>query len=518
MRFTVMVAVLLAAASAVDADSLYLGKVDTVGGTTYDWQTGGPALRRCCYSQGSGVYVVWLSSQLDDPYPDRNVKYNFWDEASRDWAFIEPDFMGSGAGIFSFRAGFGNLDVAPGSGEAWVSAHTGWPLRPVVANLTAGGVLEGPEGYKWPVIACGQGDHVHLVMMDEATSDGLWYTRAPLDTVTEMGRPGYVSYNLAASKVSEKVAAFWSDRESETSQVFFRVSTDAGLSWGEVAGLEPPPAYGQDTIPVFSLWGSFPFFDGQDRMHLVTSLVPRVRDTTWVLPAEIWHWCPENTPPWSRIHRAETQHLMGSVGYNAMYLDRPSIGEDFLGRLYVTWEQFDSMNVEPGTNVLRAGIWLAGSTDNGRAWNPALRITPENTVSHRFPCVVDRPFPDSVCITYMMDSMAGFYVQGQGRISRNPIVCQWVPSASAGIDERKPAGNVAKSTGPTVVKGDRHLQLPVSARRSRAVVVDAVGRRVTGMEPGSSEMPGLAPGVYFVVPESGTDRKADRVSRIVVVK
>lgn len=520
MKAVAVMVLLLAAVPAVNADTLYVGRLDTIGGTTHDWQLGGPALRRCCYSQGSGIYVLWMSSQLGDPYPDRNMKYNFWDEASREWAFIEPDFMGSGAGVFPFRAGFGNLDIAPGSGEAWASAHAGNPLRPVVANLTVGDLNEGPEGYQWPVIACGQEDRIHLAMMDNASQDGLWYSRAPFDSVVELGRPGYVSYNLAASKVAGHVAAFWLDAESGERPVYYRISPDAGTSWGQAIELEPPPAYGQDTVPAFSLWGPFPFYDGRNRLHLVTSVMPVARETTWVLPAEIWHWCPENAPPWSRVHRAEAQNLVAPVGYNAIYADRPSIGEDALGRLYVMWEQFDSANVEPQTNLLRAGIWLAGSTDNGQTWNPALRLTPENAVSHRFPCVVDRPFTDSVGVTYMMDVQAGFFVQGQGVLTRNPIAFQWVPAQAAGLAEQMKPGAPAVGPGPTIVRGGLNMGRQRTADDSRQdeILLDAAGRRVPDLVPGVSGPGALAPGVYFVCPVRGPGRGGAGVRKVVVLE
>lgn len=506
----IAVLVLLGFFSATGADSLYLGRLDTIGGTTYDWQSGGPAQRRCCRSPGAGVYAAWLSAQTELPWPDRNGRYNFWDETSREWAFIEPYFMSSGMVIFGGRPFFCELDVAPGSGDAWAIAHVGTVegVKPIVANLTRGEFIEGPEGFRWPALAVGQGDIVHLAMMDDSTEEGLWYSRAPFDTVVEFAQPGFIYYTIAASKVSERVAVFWVETESVPSVVLYRVSTDAGLTWEEPTRLEPPPAFGPDTVPVISWFGHFPLYDLQDRLHIVVAVVPRVRESSYVQPVEIWHWCPDNAPAWSRIHRAgcDPSHLMAWVGYNVNYADRPSIGVDALGRLYVAWEQFDSANVEPATNLLRAGIWLAGSSDNGRTWNPGLRLTPENTVSHRFPCVIDRPGLDTVGVAYMMDSMAGFNVLTQGVCSRNPIVVQWVAAQTIGVAEGTNPGAFDVRAGTTIVRGVLRIA-------SRAELVDATGRRVTGLQPGANELRHLSPGVYFV-----RELSAESCQRLVLSK
>uniref|UniRef100_A0A7C4GGP0 Exo-alpha-sialidase n=1 Tax=candidate division WOR-3 bacterium TaxID=2052148 RepID=A0A7C4GGP0_UNCW3 len=310
------------------------------------------------------------------------------------------------------------------------------------------------------------------------------------------------------------------DAESRAESTFYRISTDAGLTWGAQIQLEPPPAFGPDTTARMSLNGLFPFYDAQDRVHLVVVAVPTVRDTPWIAPAEVWHWCPDNVPPWSEIHRAEARQLMASVGYNACYADRPSIGEDGLGRLYVAWEQFDSSNVEPATSLLRAGIWIAGSTDNGLTWNQALRLTPENTVSHRFPCVVDRPGLDSVGVTYLMDLQAGFIVQGQGSATANPVVFHWVPAALLGVELFATTEPVQGRPGTTVVRGVLNMerQSGVGGSWAGAGLYDVRGRKVMELAPGVNDVSRLAPGVYFAGPASGAGRRAGMNVRLVVVK
>uniref|UniRef100_A0A7V3UZG2 Uncharacterized protein n=1 Tax=candidate division WOR-3 bacterium TaxID=2052148 RepID=A0A7V3UZG2_UNCW3 len=51
----------------------------------------------------------------------------------------------------------------------------------------------------------------------------------------------------------------------------------------------------------------FPYQDRHHRLHIFVSLIPSVHDTRYIIPLKFWHWFPENSPPWSRIHRAGCQ-------------------------------------------------------------------------------------------------------------------------------------------------------------------------------------------------------------------
>jgi hypothetical protein len=226
------------------------------------------------------------------------------------------------------------------------------------------------------------------------------------------------------------------------------------------------------------------------------------------MPAEIWHWCAENNPVWSEIHRAGCDYhsIIAPWGYNAAYACRPSMGEAEDGRLFVSWEQFDSMNVEPTTNFLRAGVWLASSEDNGETWQPGYRLTPENTVSHRFPCVADRMvgLGDTLFapVLYEADSIAGFYVQSQGAVSCNPAIVQWVPVGANGIQTEKPASRAAGCrVWPNPASGWLHI-----AGGQRYALFDAAGRRVLELGPGANDIRQLGAGVYVLQGE-GERRK-----------
>ena len=242
--------------------------------------------------------------------------------------------------------------------------------------------------------------------------------------------PGFPTQNIAASKQSGKVCLVWEITTDLPEDAYVQTSSDHGTTWSSSEQLPTPDAYGGDTLTSFHITSLFPFYDNDDRLNIVANFCPVVNDTTYVVPSEIWHYCPDNTPEWNLIHVAgcDPAHLEASIGYNATYACRPSIGQDDYGDLFVSWEQFDSANVEVGTGRLRADIWAAGSTDGGLTWSAARKLTTAESTSCRFPSICDLTWPgDSMAVLYEIDQCAGFFVQGEGPGTNNPIVAQKVP-------------------------------------------------------------------------------------------
>ncbi len=434
--------------------NITVGVVDTVGGTTYDWLVNGPSYRWLVNSPDYGLHVGWMFSAEPSPFNDRNMRYNFYDYGSGEWFWIDPDFMASGTSVYTLRSGFGNLDADPVTGVAIFTAHqnpgSGW--RPVLARDMApgSGIFEYCDGapnallYLWPPISVGANQTIHCALVDSLTKNNLYYSQVatwcnwitPIQIPPPQPDPNFPDQNIAASKVSQKVCVTWVftvESGYNDNPGFYRLSTDGGATWGSPTVLEDPPAYGPDTAPSFHITSLFPWFDSQDRLHIVANIAPYVRDTNWILPAEIWHWCQDNTPQWSRIQRADAESLAAGVGSNASLACRPSIGEDDDGNLYVVWEQFDPLNVEPATSLLRADIYGAMSTDGGKTWYPPRRLTEAGTASCRFPCVADKMVEINgtvyIPVFYMIDQMAGSIVNDppQGTMTNNPIVVHWVP-------------------------------------------------------------------------------------------
>jgi hypothetical protein len=335
------------------------------------------------------------------------------------------------------------------------------------------------------------------------TSWGTWDT--PQAMAAPCPDPDFLSHHVGRSRVSQRVALTWVYTLGAPDPGFYRETTDGGETWLPPEELPWPPAFGPDTSPSFHISGLYPHYDRQDRFHIVCAVMPFVGGTGYAAPVEIWHWCRENEPQWSRIVRAECDTLRAGMGYNALFACRPSIGEDRLGGLHVCWEQFDSLNIEPGPpEYLRADIWYCrDNDDNGATWQDPARVTVPDQTSKRFPCIYDYTDEDTMRVVYMLDVVAGFFVQGEGHPTRNPVICQHIPIEVGGVEEKDEGGGMRAEPGlPSVLRGPELIGYDCR-------VLDIAGRDVT------DRRERLAPGVYFLHSPSGIGH-ASLVTKVIV--
>ena len=503
--------------------NVIIGAVDTVGGTTYDDQFNGPEWRTLVNSAGHGMYVVWMYSSTNSVlFPDRNMRCNYYDASLRQWIYGDPLYMRRGLTVFSRRAGFGGID-ADTNGIPYISGHAVFDssARPWVAKAETSSYSDSTiTACMYPAIAVGRNGTVHVLAATSSyqltycriTSDSWPHWSAPMSGIVPS--PGSETQNIAASKVSDKVALAWVTHDSGFA--YYMQSTDGGSTWGPPTELASPAAYGGDTATVFYLASLFPYYDRHDRLHFVAGVSPKVNDTVRTMPSQIWHWCPDNDTPWARIHVAgcNPANLHGIVGYGAAYACRPSIGEDDKNVLYVAWEQFDSVNVESTTSCLRADIFYSKDNgDNGRTWHAGARITEQGTWSCRFPSAIDYFTDDTFRVAYMMDQQAGLFAVGQGTVSYNPIIVQKVPVGPPGIEACKGQ----PETSPAIATFSRGLLFLPSVRgpktQYRATLLDAGGRTVMDLKPGPNDVRRLAPGVYFV-----REAQAPAMRKVVVTR
>jgi hypothetical protein len=516
-----------------------LGRVETIGGTTYDYQLGGPMSQRIFFDSAYGLHVIWYYSAQTSGFADRNMRYNFYDLISRSWSFLDPsNFMNSGVNVFTIRTALGNMDVNPLTGCAYVS---GWQapsnVNPVVARDAAPGAgifteSDGSpvcDGYLWPLIALSSTGKTHVAMTDNATLSGLYYSgispwgtwSSPLHVSPPMPDPTLCTYLITASKRHPWVGIFWAALDSESWHIYYTKSTDDGATWSQSDTLRMPPAFhpGSDTVPSISPVNLYPWYDPDededDALHVAVGVYPVVVGQGHITPIEYWHW--SETTGWSKIARfdCDSAHLMGSIGYDAAYASRPSLAVCSHGHQFVcVWEQFDSANVEPRDSQLRADIWAARSDSSGQKWGAPARLTDPDSTSKRFPCVASEMRGDTFMLTYLVDSCAGIGVDGQGPVTDNPIVVQSVdindlPPPPLGIDEqnRLPATHLDLRAEPNPFR--RQVEFTSSAPTDIDLclrVYDAAGREVAQLA--NDRVPAgvhhwlwrpnqVSPGVYF---------------------
>lgn len=406
-----------------------IGRQEVIGYTTFDVWYNGPVYTNCRVDPvANGIHCHWLYSNFA-PGTDRNEYYNFYDFSSNAWSFP------AGNVVFSLRSGFGGMDYDPITGCAVVSTHQtiSGVITPVVGRDAAPGaglfdVSPAANTYQWPPVAVTHDQAIHIIHM-LAADYTLRYTRcSPWNTwstpiLIPDTPPGFPDHNIAASKTSNKVIVTWVSQADVQERGWYKLSTTGGTTWGAQTQIPFPPS----TIPTpsFYITSLFAMFDNSDNLHIVAD----VSNGTQIMPAEIWHYCPTNTPAWRMVHRytVDTLNLIAGIGSNALLACRPSIVQapGTTGNFYVAWEQFDTLNVEVTTSQLRGDIWVAELTNNGQTVTRKGRITDPNTTSKRTP-IIGGVKNDTVFVMYLMDSIAGFYSAGTpvGRGTVNPVILQ----------------------------------------------------------------------------------------------
>jgi hypothetical protein len=509
-----------------------IGTVDTVGGTTYDWGANGPALRMLTRIPGVGVHVVFMYSaeMVNTTFPDRNIRYNFYDYSQNAWNWTDLDFMQSGVNTFAERTGYGCVDVDT-NGVAVISAHhaTAAGIAPIVARDAGPGVgiFDYAPGEPtidqnaWAWIGVNNNGAYQLGMIDNVSQNNLLWSRSTAWQTWEPGvsipsphpEPNFPDHNLTTSKVpgSNKLCISWVgsvDAGYQQDSGFYRESPDGGDNWDPPVVLSFPPAFtpGSESVPSFHITSLFPMYDRNDNLHIVGNVGPYVRDTNWILPGQIWHWCAANPDTWSLIRVASPDSFNAAVGYNAMVCDRPSLGQDEWGNLFVAWEEFDGVNVEPGPPTrLRADIWYSSSTDNGVTWTEGTKITDGGSVTYRFPSILS-PIGDTVMVTYLIDQIAGFFLYAEGAATNNPVVVQkWPNPYAPGVEGPKsvPPGRMDIAVSPNPFGRNARLSYAVPQRGNVSLAIfDAAGRTVRTLASGRSE-PGRFSAVWDGRSQSG---------------
>ncbi|MBN2465092.1 T9SS type A sorting domain-containing protein, partial [candidate division WOR-3 bacterium] len=123
------------------------------------------------------------------------------------------------------------------------------------------------------------------------------------------------------------------------------------------------------------------------------------------------------------------------------------------------------------------------------------KITDAGTHSMRFPAIVDMAIDggsdlDTVCIMYLDDSIAGFFLYSEGAASPNPVVVHKIPALGGAVAEQRPVVPVKLDALATPNPFGRSTRISYDVPQRGDVsldIFDATGRNVRTLVNGRSE-------------------------------
>ncbi len=460
--------------------------IDTAGYTNRDRQVYGPAVRYIVNDTLRGIHIVWK-----DGYGE--IRYNFRDR-NDDWRWE------NGTPVSQYPRNLGCLDVNMTTGKAMIGADYILRGTPQISYFTdiapgSGGFIESPiaAGYRHTLVATSRYGWPKFAAL---RNDSLFY-RSPW-SYKRLGSIGpFPGHNLASSKQSGRFGYIWTKTsDPEKGTLFLKETPNNGAHWYTTINLS-------DSVRSHftrSLLGGCALYDSI-RLHLVAGFYNGQNPNH----SELWHYAKYDTPPWYLIHRFFLPDS-ADIGDDALACCRPSIGRKPGTReYYAIWEQFDPENIDPVTGLCRADIWACRSCDKTRPWGEPVRLTTPDESSKRFPFLAE-VVDDTLHIICFADQVAGFWEQGQGPRTTNPVLYLRVPAELIPIGVNQPETNQNRKQSfqvlPTISACDFtiHTKFPVLFQ-----VFDNSGRKVADLHSAGPVFrwgAGFPPGVYFI--RSGT--------------
>lgn len=446
-----------------------VGRIDTVGGSVYDMEFNGPPQQTIFFDPGYGIHVTFIQSSdfANGTYPDRNMRYNFYDLSLSPpaWAFNQgSDFMLWGLRATTPRSGFGDLDVHPETHCAHISGH--YSIGSVLSIHIqqdqvpgSGSFVECADGVNaqlWPATRVSSTGRIHVASMQDPTRTDMFYQMvdpwctystpypiAPPDTP-----PRSPTYNLVCSRRSNTVVLAWMSYPPSGSGInrvlygYYKKSTDNGETWGDAVELPIPEIYNVgDTVTTFMRTSMVPWFDWDDSLHIAAMVMPLFGGMQYVslVKSSLWDWCSEFG--WRLVHAASTDTMEGTGGNRWFpYAHRLVIAQCGPEEYIAVWEQNDSLNIEPNTGMCRADILGSRSTDRGATWSEPVRLRTGGVTSRRYVFLAQTLDGDSCDIIYLDDLEAGCSIppSADGSPTNNPIIHQrFSKRVFEGLAERK---------------------------------------------------------------------------------
>lgn len=404
--------------------------VDTLGWTDRDRQALGPSSRLIVNDTARGLHVAWKDGLGD-------VRYNFRPR-SGEWRWP------GGIVANSYPRNLGGLDVDLVTGQALFGTDrvTRGSIRGSFfrdSAAAAGRFLEydlGP-GYRRVAAATARYGWARFAAV---RNDTVSYLSAFSSRRLERCGP-FPTHSIAGGRASSRFCYLWTQTDGpDQGALMLKETPNNGQNWYLTINLSETSGLTENRAP----FGAQAIYDSI-RRYVVTAFHDGRRPNRsrlWILDSHD----PDN---WHPVHACSIPDTC-RIGDYALAAGRPTVGRNpRTGELFVVWEQFDPANVEPLTGLCRADIWATRSRDNGRSWGPAVRLTGPDSASRRFPFVAD-VVEDSLYILCFADRCAGFWEQGQGPQTTNPVLLISVAVSELSAAVEHPSPPTPARAGPRV--------------------------------------------------------------------
>jgi hypothetical protein len=435
-------------------------------------------------SVGHYVYLVWDDSR------DPSMHETYFKRSTDDGATWEADVRLTPADAYWSPCG----SVAAQGTDVYVVWHelrhtSSHPANEEIYYLHSpdNGATWDPEVrltddtmHSWHPRIAVRDDNIHVVWADYRTSSWqVWYKRST-DSGVSWGADVRLSNGTGIIEVpelavtEENVHVVWQDNRHGTNnhEVYYIGSTDNGAIWGPEARLttESHESY----APVIAAAG--------ENVHVV-----------WVdyrdLNSEVYYkHSTDNGTTWS-----SDQNISNTSSNPSLYTVLPSVAAS--GRnVHVVWADDYDGNDE---------IYYRFSGDNGDSWADRVRLTNEPAASVS-PVVV---LTDSAVKVVWPDLRAGanfelFY-------KRNPT------GNMSGLCEERGAPGKAGRSAASIIRGSLFLPAVSGQRQAASAgLLDISGRKVADLRPGANDVSRFAPGVYFARSAASGERSA--VCKVVI--
>ncbi len=438
------------------ASAQYIGTIDTVGTTWYDYQHNGTAGRMIRVDVNGNIHVCWTNG-LEAWAAQRHVYYNHR-YLSYGWSFGSQ-----GVSVESmYRAGFCNVDV-DSSGRPYI-IFTGYdnlgdPPHIVLAYDLFPGAgafaiddLPPPppdvEGLMHPKIAIDINGRIHVIAHEYGSPGPAFRIFYCQDEYSEWFPVAWTTASatdINTSRHSDRVAIVYTDIRDDNpdttqynNDIYLIVSED-GINWEfenpiNVTDFIPPDSTGHNCDTLRAYTDASIIFDSDDNIH-VAFTTPGYYPSTGLVSVSnslIWHWS-ELTEYYSLVADGWVEPA-ATCGAWQRYVQRPCLARDeTTGDLFITYQQHDTSDIA-ANGFPQADAMISRSTD-GIRWSMGTNVTNTHAPGgNAGECMHERDITcnetvenDTLYIFYILDKDAGSVIQSEGTWTENLAICQFVP-------------------------------------------------------------------------------------------